>query len=300
MDFAFRKILVPTDLSDDSLYALPHAIQFVERFHSSLLVVHFVQSLASIEPARRRMTALQEQYSAYDCRVLMEVGDPGRHLASVAELHQVDLIVMSRRARPEARTVGSVTATVLRRAPCPVLACRFPARNLVGLQPVPADHPEMRGLKPLRRILHATDYSAVSRMALEHAVEVAHSFSASLELLHVIERSDLFSPPYYRSLDRAHAVDPRFEELFELRDAVARRYPSMEILLTGAYGRAPVAITAIALEKSADLLVLGTHSRRGVARLLLGSTAESVLGRATCPVLIAGAPSQVLAGGAIF
>jgi nucleotide-binding universal stress UspA family protein len=141
----------------------------------------------------------------------------------------------------------------------------------------------------LDRILMPTDFSDCANAALTHAVALARQFNAELHLLHVavLHQDDPNRPgqafPGFEELDRRmqEAAATRLKRLVE--EHAARGLTVFE-----AQGRDLAAAPAIldyATEEEIDLIVLGTHGRRGLRRFLLGSVAEEVVRSAPCPVL---------------
>jgi nucleotide-binding universal stress UspA family protein len=148
-----------------------------------------------------------------------------------------------------------------------------------------------------KRILVAIDGSANAAHALEHAAALARGLSASLRLIHVV---DMGLMPYGPELgiDIDALLEARYaaaeKVLADARDSV--QAPGIEVetkLVDTALPTVHVAttITEAAASWPADLVVLGTHGRRGVERWLLGSVAEGVARRSTVPVLLVPMPS---------
>ena len=136
------------------------------------------------------------------------------------------------------------------------------------------------------RILCPIDFSESSLRSLDHAAALADWYKAQLTVLHVVPtfepiqvRGDLGEP--------IQVVNPvaREQVLDELHRAVQRTTASATPTLTAAAGDTTKTITDQALSIGADLIVMGTHGRRGFKRLLLGSVTETVLHEAPCPVL---------------
>jgi|RhiMethySRZTD1v2_1073278.scaffolds.fasta_scaffold00435_23 nucleotide-binding universal stress UspA family protein len=136
------------------------------------------------------------------------------------------------------------------------------------------------------RILCPIDFSELSLRSLDHAAALANWYDAQLTVLHVVPT---FEPVQVRGDvgEPAHVVNPvsREQVLDELRRAVDRLTVSATPTLAAAAGDATTGITEQALSIGADLIVMGTHGRRGFKRLLLGSVTETVLHEAPCPVL---------------
>jgi nucleotide-binding universal stress UspA family protein len=136
------------------------------------------------------------------------------------------------------------------------------------------------------RILCPIDFSDSSLRALDHAAALANWYKAQLTVLHVVPT---FEPVQVRG-DLGEPIQvvnpvPREQVLDELRRAVERTTASATPILTAAAGDTTKTITDQALAIGADLIVMGTHGRRGFKRLLLGSVTETVLHEAPCPVL---------------
>ena len=142
-------------------------------------------------------------------------------------------------------------------------------------------------MKMFRRILVATDFSPASTPALEQSVKMAKRDEALLLIAHAYQEPGL--------VELSHAPAKVYEEWDQkLREAVERKLrPLVEyarkegvearaLLLTGF---ADEAIIEAAKQEGADLIVMGTHGRRGAARLFLGSVASRVISTAPCPVM---------------
>jgi nucleotide-binding universal stress UspA family protein len=134
-------------------------------------------------------------------------------------------------------------------------------------------------------ILHPTDYSERSDYAFRIACSLARDYQAKLVLLHVALRSV--------TIEGEAAIAPRSEEYFQeelvklervsvpagirVERFVREGDPSGEILRAAQF-------------TNADLIVMGTHGRTGLSRVLMGSVAEQVVRKAPCPVLTVRTP----------
>lgn len=129
---------------------------------------------------------------------------------------------------------------------------------------------------PISTILHVTDFSEPAAKAFQVACSLARSCQARLIVLHVVPPVLTAYPPLptewsrreMEELNRIQAPDPqiRLEHRLENGD------PIKEIL-------------RVAEEIGCDLIVMGTHGRSGIGRLVLGSVAENVVRHAHCPVV---------------
>jgi nucleotide-binding universal stress UspA family protein len=131
---------------------------------------------------------------------------------------------------------------------------------------------------PIRTILHPTDFSPLARQALDVAAALAHDYQARLIVLYVHE------PPL--QMGELVATEPPDYRASLMRDLQAQR-PVTPVEVEHRLEEGPVAdaIVRAAEQTQADLIVLGTHGRSGLGRVLLGSVAEQVLRKAPCLVL---------------
>jgi nucleotide-binding universal stress UspA family protein len=139
------------------------------------------------------------------------------------------------------------------------------------------------------RILVPIDFSESSDAALEHARAIAGRFGASLHLVHAFEdpyAAAVFMPEVYGVISpeaseaARHAVGRRLNAT--LRGGDVDQGGSAEVILGGPPAKA---VADYAASHHIDLIVMGTHGRRGVAHALLGSVAEQVVRTAPCAVL---------------
>jgi len=138
----------------------------------------------------------------------------------------------------------------------------------------------------IQRILVAVDFSSNADRALDYAGMLARRCGASLHLLHVVEPMSLGSP----ALDAAAFTNPEWEKLLEADayEEMARLAKPFRVLVATKsvlFGDAATCIVREAEDRQMDLIVMGTHGRRAVAGLLMGSVARHVVRMATCPVL---------------
>lgn len=135
-----------------------------------------------------------------------------------------------------------------------------------------------------KKILVATDFSTGSDEALEEAIEIGKPGGAEVEVLHVLELSEEF--PFgttYFDADYGMLYASIDKRLAERADRVtAAGLPCTTKIIEGS---AVSEITQRGRDVGADLIVVGTHGRTGIAHAMLGSVAERVVRRASCPVL---------------
>lgn len=123
----------------------------------------------------------------------------------------------------------------------------------------------------IRNILVPTDFSDDAANALEHARELALAFRARVHLLHVMDSS-------------AHPREGVPAETEASLAALAASLDGLETETATRWGHPAERIVDYARKNSVDMIVMGTHGRRGLARLVLGSTTEKVVRISDCPV----------------
>jgi nucleotide-binding universal stress UspA family protein len=139
------------------------------------------------------------------------------------------------------------------------------------------------------RILVPVDLTEGSRAIIDYAIQLARPFNASLVLLHTWEPPQYVAPDLLvaapgwspQSLEKT-ALDAARKELEALVQSLQSPVPITHQLEVGEPG---ASILRVAESGGFDLIVMGTHGRRGLPRLLLGSVAQKVIARAHCPVL---------------
>jgi nucleotide-binding universal stress UspA family protein len=133
----------------------------------------------------------------------------------------------------------------------------------------------------VRKILFPTDYSTCGDEALEMAASLARDTGATLLVVHVEE-----PPLAYGGGEMYYGEpEPDNEELMRMLKEVVphdTQVPCEHRLVTGEPAQA---IVDLAEREGVDMIVMGTHGRTGLSRLLMGSVAEAVVRRAACPVL---------------
>lgn len=141
----------------------------------------------------------------------------------------------------------------------------------------------------VKNILFATDFSSTSDNALPYAAAICRRFASTLHLVHVVSDASLMmmaSGVDYVSMgtiyDDAHA------EAKEKLDQISISLEGIPYRNYVRHGQVWKSIAAIVPENEIDLIIVGTHGRTGLGKLLLGSVAEDILRHAPCPVLTVG------------
>ena len=137
---------------------------------------------------------------------------------------------------------------------------------------------------PAKKIVFPTDFSHCSDAALAYATMLARALDASLLIVHAEEPAVAYGggEMYYGMLEPDH------EELQKMLKEIKPTDPTVPYehrLLSGKSAPAKL-IVEFAKNEQAELIVLGTHGRTGLKRVLMGSIAESIIRHASCPVLV--------------
>jgi len=291
-------VLLATDFSSWARRAEDYACFFAARGHARLTVISVLEFATGMDPAypvnhqyltermREASVLLTESKQRIAQRGIsvstrIETGMPSEHIVGVAAAEDVDLVVLGTSGRSGLAHVllGSTAERVICRAPCPVLAVRQAAEGPSAARTEIA----------LKRILVPIDFFDCSLDALEYAAAVAKESGAEVTLLHVME-------PVSYGLDFALGDAA---SLARTREGMLQRLDKLTAALVVAGiptiswvrgGTPRDAILDEARRWQSDLIVMGTHGRRGMAHFINGSVAEAVLRRAHCPVLTVRSP----------
>ena len=139
---------------------------------------------------------------------------------------------------------------------------------------------------PQRTILFATDFSTASDAALHHAEALARQAGARLLIVHVEE-----PPLAYGGGELYYGIpEPDSARIQAMLEAVKPAATEIPFAHRMGIGDPAAEIVRIAGDEGVELIVIGTHGRTGMLRLLMGSVAEAVVRRAPCPVMVYRAP----------
>lgn len=147
----------------------------------------------------------------------------------------------------------------------------------------------------IRTILLPTDFSECGNYALAYAASLARTFKASIICVNVIE-------PIVPTVGYSGMTEPMpLADITEqLEDSAERELPKLaegadcaglDVEELVVHGEAASEIVRVARERKVDLIVISSHGRTGLGRILFGSTAESVVRHAPCPVLVVKPPT---------
>ncbi len=298
MTATITKLLLATDFSEWARRAEDYACSLASSWHIPLTVMTVLEFPPGLNPdypvnqqyLAYRMSEASGQLSDFKVHAArrgiavatrMATGIPSEEVNTAALAEGSELIVMGTRGKTGLAHVllGSTAERVIRTAPCPVLAVHM-EKDAASI--------EHAGIH-LDRILVPIDFSDCSLDALEYAAVVARQAKASVDLLHVLE-------PVSYGLDftlshadeRKHRRETLTKRLEDLSDALSAAGVAVRSHVRG--GLPADSILDDARSLPSDLIVMGTHGRRGLSHVMAGSVAEGVLRRARCPVLAVRSP----------
>ncbi len=282
-------ILCPIDFSEFSVNAYQYARSLAWHYKASLLLQHILYPLGPVgydsnkdpyEKICKQIRADAKEKMDWFVRLhalagvqaecVVQDGLVTDLILDLAEDRAVSLIVMGTHGWRgiDRLMLGSVTERILRRAKCPVLAVRKPAHHLAGSE---------RDPEPIRlkEIVLCTDFSDHAHRASEYAFSMANEYGAHLTLLHVLETISGVSDIETVTGDTLQQLD----------DVVPPGEHGSRIVKCVRVGRPFQQIIQLAVEKEADLVIVGVRGRGSLDTALFGSTAYRVIQLGPCPVL---------------
>jgi nucleotide-binding universal stress UspA family protein len=287
----YDRILLPTDGSDWAVGAARHAFAFAQLGNGTVHVLsvvdlrHFEDDLVGADRDEGMSVAEQSAHAAVDhveqlaeeadCRVRTSVrrGIPHTAIIDYATTHDVDLVVMGTHGRTgfQRFLLGSVAERVLREAPVPVVTAHLD---------------DERTVPSYDRVLVPTDGSEGATTALSHALDIVSATGGHLHVLSIVDSRALSGGfeagpalPTIRTSLETYAEDSV--------DAFREQATEAGVESTGTVtvGLPADEICDYADAEDIDLVVMGTHGRTGLERVVFGSVTERVVRTTEVPVL---------------
>lgn len=270
-------ILVPIDFSKPSENALKVAAHLAGRTKSHIIILHVIEvteplmgteqynvddgnMIFFMQLARRKFTEFLDQNYLEGIQItdLVEVGTPGKGIKHTVEKHGVDLIVMGANGSNdnEKKAIGSNTEKVIRNSDLPILIIK---NELVRPN--------------IKKIVFASDFGLEQLPAYQKAKIFARDFYTELQLIYVNTPGENFKSSQEINL-KMHDFVTDLDTPYSSENAVVHNdYTVEEGVLNAAHVH------------SADLIVMPTHGRKGLAHFFSGSIAEDVTNHSNIPVL---------------
>jgi nucleotide-binding universal stress UspA family protein len=299
-------ILFPTDFSDGARHAFPQAAVLADWHDATLHILnvtgrhrHDYKAAKEQFPVPNHILSQWLGRSSHtasgptdgpDLSTLsivqeqIESATPADTIVAYAADHDIDLVVMGTHGRRgvDRMLFGSVTEEVVRTVPCPTLTVRADADAAPD--------------RALRRLLVPIDFSDASGVAIDHAKEMALTYNAEIDLLHVVNEptfpaaygDDLPPFPTQEVVERVEA---------QLSTMAHNDIGSAHVQVAVRTGPPAKGILDHIDETDCDLVVIASHGRTGLDRMLLGSVTERVLRQSSTPVFVVKATQKSLVSG---
>jgi nucleotide-binding universal stress UspA family protein len=283
-----ERVLLSTDGSEFSEGAIREAVKLARLYSSKLFVLSVIETNEEFETLAPRLVEEAEgrtrkhleyvksvaSQEGLDCEIIARHSEtPYQSVVEEAKKNHCDMIIMGRRGRTGLKRLlmGSVTAKVIGHSPCNVLVVPRAAKI------------------DFRKILVATDGSQFSASAASEAVAIAKRCDIPLVVISVVPSEeaspfDIVHSEMQHGLVAQKELEQAQRNARELSEAAEKGGVRAESVVVG--GRPYEAIVDTAKEKMVDLIVVGSHGRTGMERLLMGSVTERVVGHAECAVLV--------------
>ena len=283
-----KKFLVATDFSPHAERALAHGCALaklfganLELFTSAYIPPHLLAAMATgmspswIQEARDQATKQLQTLQAslrsqgVNASIQLSTDEPSSAICARAEEIGADLIAAGTRGHTGIAHVvyGSIAERVARLAHCPVLTA----------------HDDSPKPDQYRRVLVPTDFSPDADLALAWARVLVEKTGGALIVQHSCDLPALLAGS--AELDRASILTAIENSAREKLASLRKSLSGCNVETVVSRGRPDVAILDTAESAKADLIVMGTRGRTGLAHILMGSTAERVLRRSHLPVV---------------
>jgi nucleotide-binding universal stress UspA family protein len=287
----YDRILLPTDGSEWAMAAARHAFAFAQLGDGTVHVLsvvdlrHFEDELVGTRRDEGMSVAQQSAQAAVDhaeqlaeevgCRVRTSVrqGIPHTAIIDYATSHDIDLVTMGTHGRTGLQRflLGSVAERVLREAPVPVFTTHVD---------------DKRALPSYDDVLVPTDGSEGATTALTHALDIASTTGGTLHVLSVVDSRALSGG--FEAGPTLPSIETNLQTYSQDSvDAFVERATEADVDATGTVtvGLPADEICAYAEDNGVDLVVMGTHGRTGLERVVFGSVTERVVRTTDVPVL---------------
>lgn len=272
-----KTILVPTDFSKNAENALHFAIVLAKQQHATLILLHAYQLAVAVAPVPFNLLILEKEEIKQDAtnklrtlcaqidhaggllyEYVLEQGEAVDVISNIVNEKEVDLIVMGTKGASglAGYIFGSVTASVIEKSNCPVMAI-----------------PESASLnKPIKKITYATDYQKNDIRNIEKIIELAEPVRAQVNIIHISGDET--------SSDEEMKLMSQFMK--KVNDVVSYNNLSFQVL----HGRdVEEELEKYIADESTDMLMLSTHSRSFFDRLFEKSITKEVALKAKIPLV---------------
>ncbi len=275
-------VVIPLDGSDLGEKALPYAQAIAGKVGASLVLLQVVPPDAPAERVDEARDYLEQKAKMLGTGVKIDVplGHPPEEIIAVAERHRDTLIVMTTHGRSEISRwlFGCVAERVVHASTVPVLLIRA---GVAGPK-----------VPPFQAILVPLDGSVLAEAVLPYTSQLAGAVNAEIELVRVVGVGDAAGMLWMMP----EVIEQLVRESDDYLNAVAKRLreEGRRVTVKTLIGFPATEILAYEQATKPDLVVMATHGRGGLNRLVFGSIAERVLQAGTVPVLMVRPHGEVM------
>lgn len=278
----YRKILACLDGSEESFHAFEEAVKFSKDkgitvfaltvappYHGDISLIGIGLSLEELsKPYKETLSLAKEIANKHQVLIkpLYEEGEPFEKIVDISEEISADLVVMGKKGMSALREVllGSVTERVI-------------GYSNIDILIVPKD-----SVIKWNKALVAVDVSPYGDRICSKAVEIAKNFGSELNVISVVE------VPHEVFAIKPEIFDNQMEKIKKYLKNQEMNFQKENILTNIIIdeGEPYRKILETAEKINADLIIIGSHGRTGLKRLLMGSTCQRVIGLSKIPVLV--------------
>ncbi len=275
-----KKILVPFDFSKESKYGLDFAISLAEMSNATIDLLYVIEDLGEdafissgqtntatgiddvfilkiIQQSKKKLAKLVEELQAKKIKVVSDIKFGGlfKHVASRIDKKECDMVVMGTRGANGLQEfmVGSNAEKVVRSVSTPVITVRKPVKN-----------------KDLRKVIIATNFEFIPNRVVASLKKMQDWFDFKVVIAHVN------TPHLFHS---SHDAMTRLKEISKKAGLA-----NTELVVYNDYNE-ETGIVNLGVDYEADLIILGTHQRKGLKRLLYPSVAAYLVNHSDLPVM---------------
>ncbi len=269
----FQRVLICLDGSPIAERAAERGLELATAIGATVALVHVVDPLplpeggaVTAEHDGEQLLAAFARRGAIEPTMFVVLGKPATEIVDVVRQWHADLVVVGTHGNGWLERLGSVADAVVRHSPCAVLVVRAPSRAAMSAQ----------------RLLIAVDGSTLAEHAAGRGADLAQKLGATAALVHVID-------PDAGTVAGAPTTEHEGRQLL----AGLTRGPVLDAAAAFVvFGPPPTAIGDAAHQWQADLVVVGSHGRGRIQRMVLGSVADAVIRHAPCAVLVVPMPTS--------
>jgi|GEM_PF-112749 len=286
-----NKILFPIDFTENSLKILPYMTSVAETYKSMICLLHVapdvnywgIQYLPPyppleeaqkkiLESAEKTMDDVCEKHlkSYPDLQRKIVSGEPSYEILKTIDFENVDLVIIGTHGRKGLDTIfGSVAENVLKNSSVPVLS----------INPYKSKKTDWK----INKILFPIDFTENISKILPYVLWASENFKSAICLVHVIDDTFKFGQAYSLAWDKKKIAKEAENAMDKICEKELQGCPNFQRKIV--FGDPGPTILKTIESENIDLVIMGTHGRRGLEHTLFGSVAENVVKRSTVPVL---------------